>query len=174
MPDVPKEPRGFAMANSLRFLFTLFLVTVVAWVVGYPWVQKLRERALRTTAPELIRTVLASQETAWNAGDLDGFMAGYWKSEDLKFLSGDDVTTGWQATYDRYHAKYVAGDNKMGTLTFTVLDVDVVGSDATIVRGRWGLVKPDGSTPHGLFTLLFRHIDGEWKIVSDHTSAAEK
>ena len=125
-------------------------------------------------APDAIRAVLASQESAWNAKDLDGFMAGYWRSDDLKFLSDDDVTTGWQATYDRYHAKYVAGDNKMGKLTFTVLDVDVVSSDAAIVRGRWALVKPDGSTPHGLFTLLFRRIDGEWKIVSDHTSAAEK
>ena len=149
-------------------------VTLIAWGVLFPWVSLLRDRALKWAAPEKIRSVLASQEAAWNAKDLDGFMAGYWKSEDLKFLSGDDVTTGWQATYDRHHAKYVAGDNKMGTLTFTVLDVDVVSSDAAIVRGRWALVMPDATTPHGLFTLLFRRIDGDWKIVSDHTSAAEK
>ncbi len=148
----------------------LVLLIVVLWV----WFWFIRDRAARMEAPPRIRAVLSSQEAAWNAKDLDGFMAGYSKSDDLKFLSGDDVTTGWQATYDRYHAKYVAGDNKMGTLTFTVLDVDVVSSDAAIVRGRWALVKPDGSKPHGLFTLLFRRIDGDWKIVSDHTSVAER
>ena len=152
-------------------VYLLLLGFAVSGVFGM--VEKGIGRLREQLAPESIRAVLASQQAAWNAGDLDGFMAGYWKSDDLKFLSGGDITTGWQATYDRYHAKYVAGDKKMGKLKFDVLEVDVVSGDAVIVRGKWELRMSDGKNPHGLFTLLFRRIDGEWKIVSDHTSAAE-
>lgn len=131
-------------------------------------------RARERHAPELIRTVLDSQESAWNAGDLDGFMVGYWHSDDLKFLSGDTVTTGWQATHDRYQKRYRGEGKEMGKLKFDLLDVDVVSSDAAVVRGKWALTMSDGKNPHGLFTLLFRRIDGNWVIVSDHTSAADK
>jgi len=147
---------------------------VVAWVIGYPWVRILRERAIKATAPDAVRAVLTHQEWCWNNSDLDGFMAHYWKSEELLFSSGGDVTKGWQATYDRYRKKYKADGKEMGQLKFTSDRPEAVGPEAVIVRGKWALTKPDGGTPHGLFTLLFRRIDGEWKIVSDHTSAAEK
>jgi len=116
---------------------------------------------------------LKNQEWCWNNGDLDGFMAHYWNSEELYFSSGGDVTKGWQATYDRYQKRYKGEGKEMGKLTFTSDRPEAVGPEAVIVRGKWALTKPDGGTPHGLFTLLFRRIDGEWKIVSDHTSAAE-
>jgi ketosteroid isomerase-like protein len=172
-PQKQTEDRFWPILGLTGLFFSLLLggfavIGVCDFVEGI--VQKTREQR----APELIRTVLSSQESAWNAGDLDGFMSYYWKSDELKFLSGDTVTTGWQATHDRYHKRYKADGQKMGKLKFDLLDVDVVNSDAAIVRGKWALTMADGKNPHGLFTLLFRRIDGDWVIVSDHTSAAEK
>ena len=120
---------------------------------------------------EDIEAVLKDQQAAWNGGDIDAFMTGYWNSEDLRFASGGDVTTGWAETLARYHARYDTPE-KMGRLEFTDLDIDMLGEDAATAFGRWTVVR-DGDDPTGLFTLIFRRIDGEWVIVHDHTSAAD-
>ena len=117
-----------------------------------------------------VRAVLDKQVEAWNRGDLEGFMAGYWNSPDLVFQSGATVTRGWQATRERYRRRYQAEGKEMGRLRFQDLDVQLLGSDAAFIRGRWHLTMKDGSEPGGLFTLLARRIGGDWKIVHDHTS----
>lgn len=117
-----------------------------------------------------VRAVLDKQVEAWNRGDLEGFMAGYWNSPGLVFQSGDKRTQGWPATLERYRLRYQGQGKEMGRLRFDDLDVEVLGPDAAFARGRWHLVMKDGSEPNGLFTLLLRRIGGEWKIVHDHTS----
>lgn len=121
---------------------------------------------------DAIRAVLAAQDEAWNRGDLDGFMQTYWKSDRLRFYSGGTVTSGWQATLDRYRKRYQAEGKEMGKLTFTDLEVDVLGPDAAMARGRWKL-KLSKENPEGLFTLVLKKFPDGWKIVHDHTSAAE-
>src|ERR1700686_104869 len=79
------------------------------------------------------RAVLDAQGAAWNKGDLDGFMAGYWNSPDLTFYSGKDVTRGWQATLDRYRKKYKTEGRDMGKLAFRDLDIQVLNADAAVV-----------------------------------------
>src|SRR5216117_3296687 len=83
-----------------------------------------------------IRKVMDDQAAAWNRGDIDGFMVGYWKSEKLTFVSGTDVTRGWQPTLDRYKKGYDSRA-KMGTLTFSDLEITVLAKDAAIVLGNW-------------------------------------
>ena len=100
-------------------------------------------------------------------------MSSYWKSDKLTFYSGDTIAHGWQATMDRYRKKYQSEGREMGKLEFRDLDVQMLCNEAAIVRGHWGLTMKDGTTPHGLFTLIVRRIDGRWRIVHDHTSAAE-
>lgn len=118
-----------------------------------------------------IRSVLDAQQTAWNSGDINGFMEGYWRSPELRFASGGSVTKGWQATSDRYHARY-SDRAKMGTLTFSDLEVEQLSGDAALVHGRWLLTRADDA-PNGLFTLVFRKTDDRWLIVSDTTTSAE-
>jgi beta-aspartyl-peptidase (threonine type) len=121
-----------------------------------------------------VRAVLDDQVAAWNKGDLDGFMRGYWKDEKLTFISGGTITRGWVPTRERYVKRYQAeGKDKMGTLSFDELEVEGFGPDAAMVRGRFKLVRGD-QTDTGRFTLLFRKIPDGWRIVHDHTSAAEK
>jgi ketosteroid isomerase-like protein len=122
---------------------------------------------------EAVERVLHIQQDAWNRHDLEGFMAGYWNSPDLTFFSGAKENASWQATMDRYRAAYQGSGHEMGKLDFTSLRVEMLGTDAAFVRGEWHLTMSDGKTPHGLFTLIFRKFPQGWKIVHDHTSAAE-
>ena len=117
-----------------------------------------------------IRAVLSRQQEAWNHGDIDGFMNGYERAETTVFVSGDEVTRGWQTVRNRYFKKY--GDRaKMGTLTFSDLEIEPHGPDSAVALGRWDL-KRANDNPHGRFTLVFRHTPDGWRIVHDHTSAA--
>jgi beta-aspartyl-peptidase (threonine type) len=100
-------------------------------------------------------------------------MTGYWNSPDLTFFSGAKESKGWQAAIDRYRATYASPGHEMGKLDFSDLRVEVLGSEAAFVRGVWQLTMPDGKTPHGRFTLIFRKFPEGWKIIHDHTSAAE-
>ncbi|MGA8270338.1 MAG: nuclear transport factor 2 family protein [Candidatus Sulfotelmatobacter sp.] len=126
-----------------------------------------------TEAKASVEHVLRAQQEAWNRHDLDSFMAGYWNSPELTFFSGAKKHEGWQATMDRYRAAYASPGHEMGKLEFSDLRIEMLGTDAAFVRGAWGLTMSDGKTPHGLFTLVFRRFPEGWKIVHDHTSAAE-
>jgi beta-aspartyl-peptidase (threonine type) len=129
-------------------------------------------QGIRESLNEPVRQVLDSQVAAWNKGDLKGFMDGYWKSDKLTFFSVDKVEHGWQATYDRYQKRYQAEGREMGKLSFSDLDIQMLGDDTAWVRGRWKLVLSKES-PGGLFTLIFKKLPEGWKIVHDHTSAGQ-
>ena len=120
-----------------------------------------------------IERVLRMQQDAWNGHDLDAFMTGYWNSPELTFFSAATQRQGWQATLDRYRAAYASPGHEMGRLEFSALRIEMLGPDAAFVRGAWQLTMSDGKTPRGLFTLIFRKFPDGWKIVHDHTSAAE-
>jgi ketosteroid isomerase-like protein len=127
-----------------------------------------------TSSPKSeIESVLHAQQEAWNRHDLDAFMTGYWKSPELTFFSGANEHDGWQAAMDRYRSTYTSAGHEMGKLDFSNLRIELLGSDAAFVRGSWHLTMTDGKTPHGLFTLVFRKFPDGWKIVHDHTSAAQ-
>jgi len=111
---------------------------------------------------------MSAQVAAWNRGDVDGFMAGYWRSDRTEFVSGEKVTRGWQTVRDRYRRKYDSRA-KMGRLTFSDMDITMLGSDAALVVGKWSLLR-EKDRPHGVFTLLFRRTAEGWRIVHDHTS----
>jgi uncharacterized protein (TIGR02246 family) len=123
------------------------------------------------TAPDesaAIRAVIDHQAAAWNRGDIDAFMTGYAPSSTTTFVSGDEVTHGWQTVHDRYAKKYDSRE-KMGTLTFSDLTITPLCDDTAIVLGSWRLER-QGDEPHGKFTLLFRKLPEGWRIVLDHTS----
>lgn len=119
-------------------------------------------------AKAAIRRVLDAQTAAWNRGDIEGFMAGYWRSPQMTFVSGDQVSRGWQAALDRYKKNYDTRA-KMGTLAFSDLEISVLSNDSAIVLGSWALARA-ADNPKGKFTLVFRKFKNGWKVVHDHTS----
>ena len=118
-----------------------------------------------------IGAVLQAQADAWNSGDIDGFMAeGYWNSEELTFLSGGSWTRGYDPVLERYRSRYVEGDNEMGSLEFTDIEIIQMGGDVALARGHWELTFSAGTTSAGLFTLVLRRLPEGWRVVHDHTS----
>jgi ketosteroid isomerase-like protein len=120
-----------------------------------------------------IEHVLNAQVEAWNNHDLEKFMVGYWHSPELTFFSGGNIAHGWDAALDRYRKRYQAEGREMGKLEFANLNILPLARDAALVRGEWHLTTSDGKNPHGLFTLIFHRYPEGWKIIHDHTSAAE-
>jgi beta-aspartyl-peptidase (threonine type) len=164
-------------ASRLRVVLALGVIAVVLALAAPVVVTEVVWRraatdagAAQDEAREAVLKVLRDQEAAWNRGDLDRFMSGYWRSDDLTFYSGGDVQHGWQATYDRYRKTYQAEGKEMGSLTFDQLLIDPTGPTSALVRGRWQLTFSDGKTAGGLFTLLFREEPQGWCVVHDHTS----
>lgn len=117
-----------------------------------------------------IRSIIQAQQDAWNRGDIDAFMNGYARLPSTTFVSEDNVTRGWETVRDRYKKKY-SDREKMGTLTFSELEITPLGFDSAVALGRWEL-KRAKDEPRGRFTLIFRKDADGWRIVHDHTSAA--
>ncbi len=150
----------------MRLIFLAFSIAPLA-MLGVAWSAL---AVTQTDAASEIRNVLKSQQDAWNRGDIDAFMNGYWRSEETVFVSGDDVARGWQKVLDRYKTKY-SDRAKMGTLMFSNLEITPLSDDSAVVLGSWKLNRANDQ-PHGRFTLIFRRFPDGWKIVHDHTSAA--
>lgn len=153
--------------NKATVLASVFLISIAtghanAWQDSEP---------SDDSSAEQIAAVLSQQADHWNKKDIEGFMATYWKSDELTFSGGGKTIRGWQATLDRYREKYPP--EKMGSLSFDKLEVTMLGPSFALVLGQWhlknGLVSSDGN-----FSLVLRKIDGHWKIIHDHSSTLPK
>ena|SRR5438128_389091 len=154
------------MSEKLRFVLVISLALAVV----------LQENAKQKKSSKPgdigeIRGVLDRQVEAWNRRDLEVFMQGYWHSRDLTFYSGGTVVSGWEETLARYRNRYQSAGNEMGRLEFTDLKIEMLGSGAAFVRGRFHL-KMSAGEAGGLFTLTFRKFAEGWKIIHDHTSTS--
>src|ERR1700743_739783 len=119
---------------------------------------------------QAIRKVMADQADAWNRGDIEGFMkVGYWNNDSLVFVGQSGLTYGYAKTLANYKKRYDSPD-KMGKLFFTLLSVKQLSPDYCFVLGKWLLKRPAAGDIGGLYSLLFRKVDGRWVIVVDHTS----
>ena len=119
---------------------------------------------------EIMEIFLATQE-AWNDGDLEGFMKGYLKSEKLVFTGVGGPTYGYDATLERYIKGY-PNEEAMGVLKFTVIDLNRVDNSTALMIGKFYLSRTIGDLV-GHYTLVWQKIDGEWLIISDHSSGQE-
>lgn len=115
-----------------------------------------------------IRKVMAEQEACWNKGDLECFMEGYWKSDELVFVGSSGPRYGWQVTLNGYKSSY-PNAAAMGTLKFDILKIQPIGKNHCLVIGKWSL-KREKDNPQGHYSLLWEKIKGEWKIIADHSS----
>jgi uncharacterized protein (TIGR02246 family) len=117
---------------------------------------------------EAINGVLSAQQTAWNRGDVDAFLAGYWRSPELTFSGSSGVARGWEGVLARYKKNYPNRET-MGQLDFSELEFRFLGPDAALVLGRWHL-KREKDDVGGVFTLVWQRFGDGWKIIHDHTS----
>ncbi len=148
-------------ASSLALLFILSMLN--------------RGRAVGKTTEEqnadrdAIRMVLNAQQAAWNRGDVDAFLVGYWRSPELTFSGSSGVSRGWDGVLARYKKNY-PDRAAMGELDFSELEFRFLGKDAALVLGKWHLKREKGDVG-GVFTLVWQHFSEGWRIIHDHTSA---
>ena len=119
---------------------------------------------------EEIHQVLQRQQLAWNKGDIERFMSGYWQSDSLTFIGKRGVTKGWKQTLENYKKSY-PDQSTMGELQFEIISIDMLSSESAYVTGKWNLKRiAEKGDIGGTFTLLFKKIGNFWLIVSDHSS----
>ena len=138
-------------------LTALFLITLTASVTAQP-----------TKDEAAIRQIMATQVDAWNKGNLDAFMKGYWDNDSLVFIGKSGPSYGYHQALANYKKNY-SGPDQMGKLFFDLLKVKSLSSDYYFVIGKWFLKRKSGDIG-GIYTLLFRKFNGGWRIVVDHTS----
>lgn len=112
-----------------------------------------------------IKKALANQEIAWNTHDLEGFMDGYWKNDSLKFFGKSGMTYGWDKSLSNYKTYYPTTEES-GTLKFVITDISMIAKGAYLVFGEYHLERNVGNT-NGVFTIIFKYINGHWKIIAD-------
>ena len=142
--------------NYLIPIFFIFCTTLLAQKVVNPQDKK------------AVLDLMEAQENAWNEGDLDRFMLGYWQNEALVFVGRTGPTYGYANTLAKYRKGY-PDKEAMGTLSFDLLHLQQWDASTLQLIGKFTLIRTKDQ-PTGYFTLLFRKIEGQWKIVSDHTS----
>ena len=140
-----------------------FRILVMIAVMGFSFLNA-------QTSRQAIRRVLEDQVKAWNKGDIETYMTGYWRSDSTSFVSGGSVVHGYDEVLARYMRSYGTRE-EMGTLSFSDLNITVFSPDAAVVTGAWKLVRTNDQ-PGGRFTLIFRKKPAGWRIVYDHTSSA--
>jgi hypothetical protein len=112
--------------------------------------------------------LMRAQESAWNFGNVEGFMKPYWKSDSLQFIGKKGLTLGWQKTLDNYKQSY-PDKAAMGRLDFTNLHIEILDEEAAFVVGRWQLSRI-ADTLSGHYTLLWKKMNNKWVIAADHSS----
>ena len=117
---------------------------------------------------EAIKSLLKVQRQAWNNYDIEGFMEGYWKSEDLKFYGSNGVTYGWDNTLERYKKAYPTKEH-FGTLEFVLNEISIIDKGSYYVMGEYHLKRTIGNAD-GIFMIILKKIKGEWKIIADTSS----
>jgi hypothetical protein len=115
-----------------------------------------------------ILKVLENQRLAWNSGDIEGYMMGYWNSDSLRFIGKNGITFGWKETLARYRKGYPTRE-RMGILTFEIISLEKLTENTALMIGKWSLQKLEKPVS-GHFSLIWRKIGSNWLVVLDHTS----
>lgn len=122
----------------------------------------------QTSDATAVKKILWSQEAAWNDGNIELYMQGYWQNDSLMFIGKSGITYGWRQTLDNYKKKY-PDTTAMGKLNFEFIEIKRLSINYFFVIGKWHLKRTIGDLD-GSFTLLFRKIKGKWVIIRDHSS----
>ncbi|MDQ3190711.1 MAG: nuclear transport factor 2 family protein [Bacteroidota bacterium] len=115
-----------------------------------------------------IDELLDSQKKAWNEGNINEYMDGYWKSDSLRFIGKNGITYGWEATLERYEKSY-PDKSAMGKLNFDILSKEPLGKEHYLITGKWTITEST-SDASGYFSLVMKKINKKWCIIYDHSS----
>jgi len=153
--------------RAILLILCGLLVCTSAPSTGYPL--RAGNADPHSTDRAAILGILNAQQAAWNHGDVDAFLQGYWHSPELTFAGSSGIARGWDGVLARYRKSYPDRDS-MGQLEFSELEFRFLGADAALVLGHWHLTRSKGDVG-GVFSLVWQRFPEGWRIVHDHTSA---
>jgi ketosteroid isomerase-like protein len=145
----------------------VLLTGLLAQVSQAPNLRRVSEE--RASDRAAITKILDGQQRAWNEGNIDAFLEGYWHSPDLTFSGSSGIAHGWDGVLARYKKTY-PDRATMGRLDFSGLEFHFLGGDAALVLGHWHLTREQGDIG-GVFSLVWQRFPEGWRIIHDHTSA---
>jgi ketosteroid isomerase-like protein len=160
-----------AMTKSIR-LVAAGAALLLLFAIGVRTGRQTKAADARDVDKAAITAVLNAQQAAWNRGEVDAFLVGYWHSPDLTFSGSSGVSRGWDGVMARYKKNY-PDQAAMGHLDFSELEYRFLGPDAALMLGRWHLKREKGDIG-GVFSLVWQRFPDGWKIIHDHTSSVEK
>ena len=146
-----------------------FKILFILGLISYVFCIEAQSQKLSAKDQAAIEEVLSQQEAAWNRGDIDDFMEGYWNSDSLSFVGSRGLTRGWSTTLSNYKSSY-PDRSTMGKLIFKVLHLRKLRGKTVYMVGSWTLIRPEKGDIGGHFSLVWKKIQGTWKIVADHSS----
>jgi ketosteroid isomerase-like protein len=124
-------------------------------------------------ARDEVRTLLAAQQRAWCAGDLDALIDTYLPSDEVRYAGGAQVVRGIAEIRRRFASAY-PDPTRLGQLKFSEIEVTVLTEQDALAFGAWMIQRESGEgteVQRGLFTLHLRKARQGWLVLSDHTSA---
>lgn len=123
-------------------------------------------KQLNNDKKELTAVLLQSAKD-WSAGDIEAYMNAYWKSDQLQFIGSNGITYGWDTTLANYKKSYPTKADT-GTLHFEILEITYLSKNLYSVVGKYKVAREKGLLT-GVFSILFKKIEGKWLIISDHS-----
>jgi hypothetical protein len=147
------------MRTILSFLFLFFSNSII-----------FSQQKINIDDSLALINILYKQQEDWNRGDIDAFMIGYLKSEQLVFSGSNGPIYGWEATRNRYKRTY-SNREKMGILKFDILNIIALSPTVIQLQGKFNLTRTIGDA-FGFFTLNWIKVKNQWYIISDHTSSS--
>ena len=121
-----------------KLLFLLVFIPLVSFGQSYNDNISINFISLKDSLD--IMKVMKFQENAWNSGDINSFMEGYIKSDELVFSGKSGPVYGWNETKNRYLKNY-PDTQTMGQLKFTVNKIRSVSSDVAFLIGEYYLTR---------------------------------
>jgi uncharacterized protein (TIGR02246 family) len=162
---------GSEMTKTRSWVLTAVLLAVIMGT-GLPWFSTGQPLGDAQEDRKAIRQILTAQQTAWNRGDVDAFLEGYWHSPELTFSGSSGIARGSDGVLARYKKAY-PDRAAMGHLEFSGLEYRFLGPDAALVLGNWHLKRESGDMG-GVFSLVWQRLPEGWRIIHDHTSTVER
>ena len=117
----------------------------------------------------VVKIVLA-QESAWNRGDLEGFLSEFKDAPDTQVVLGNRAV-GMTEIRNAFHVNYPNRES-MGVLAYSDVEARELGENFALATGKYHLErsKKFGGSADGTFTEVLEKTPKGWQIIFDETT----
>lgn len=108
---------------------------------------------------------------AWNRHDLDAYLDGFLRSDDILLVVEGETIRGWDLLSKAFHSGY-PNPQEMGTVTVDRMQVQMLAPDLGFVLIWYSVVFPK-KKQFGTDTVIVKKVSEGWREMISHTSFVE-